>query len=74
MTKAISKTRGALAGLGAGVLESVVAVTPFETIKTAMIDDRQSANPNTRASSRELLSLLRIRAFPESTEVLFPLP
>lgn len=41
----LSKTRGALAGLGAGVLESVVAVTPFETIKTAMIDDRQTKNP-----------------------------
>jgi solute carrier family 25 citrate transporter 1 len=41
----LSKTRGALAGLGAGVLESVIAVTPFETIKTAMIDDRQSKNP-----------------------------
>lgn len=31
--------------MGAGVLESVVAVTPFETIKTVMIDDRQSAKP-----------------------------
>jgi solute carrier family 25 citrate transporter 1 len=41
----LSKTRGALAGLGAGVLESVIAVTPFETIKTAMIDDKQSLNP-----------------------------
>jgi solute carrier family 25 citrate transporter 1 len=41
----LSKTRGAIAGLGAGVLESVVAVTPFETIKTAMIDDRQRAQP-----------------------------
>lgn len=41
----LTKTRGAIAGLGAGVLESVVAVTPFETIKTAMIDDRRSANP-----------------------------
>lgn len=41
----LTKTRGALAGLGAGVLESVVAVTPFETIKTTMIDDKQSKNP-----------------------------
>lgn len=41
----VSGPRGVLAGLGAGVLESVVAVTPFETIKTAMIDDRQSKNP-----------------------------
>lgn len=41
----LSKTRGVIAGLGAGVLESVVAVTPFETIKTAMIDDKQTAKP-----------------------------
>lgn len=41
----LTKTRGVIAGLGAGVLESVIAVTPFETIKTAMIDDRQSAKP-----------------------------
>lgn len=41
----VSGPRGVLAGLGAGVLESVVAVTPFETIKTAMIDDRQTKNP-----------------------------
>ncbi|KAG5363242.1 Tricarboxylate transport protein [Yarrowia sp. B02] len=41
----VNGPRGVLAGLGAGVLESVVAVTPFETIKTAMIDDRQSKNP-----------------------------
>lgn len=41
----LSKTRGAVAGLGAGVLESVIAVTPFETIKTAMIDDKQTKNP-----------------------------
>ena len=41
----LSRTRGVVAGLGAGVLESVVAVTPFETIKTVMIDDKQTANP-----------------------------
>lgn len=41
----LTKTRGMVAGLGAGVLESVVAVTPFETIKTAMIDDKRSPNP-----------------------------
>lgn len=41
----LSKTRGMVAGLGAGVLESVVAVTPFETIKTAMIDDKRSPSP-----------------------------
>lgn len=41
----LSGPRGVLAGLGAGLLESVVAVTPFEAIKTALIDDKQTAKP-----------------------------
>ncbi|GMM29548.1 Ctp1 protein [Martiniozyma asiatica (nom. inval.)] len=41
----LSGPRGVLAGLGAGLLESVLAVTPAESIKTAMIDDKQSAKP-----------------------------
>ncbi|CAN3355351.1 tricarboxylate transport protein [Diutina catenulata] len=41
----LSGPRGVLAGLGAGLLESVVAVTPFEAIKTALIDDKQSPKP-----------------------------
>lgn len=39
----LSTMRGALAGLGAGALESVVALTPGESIKTALIDDRRGA-------------------------------
>lgn len=41
----LSGPRGVIAGLGAGLLESVVAVTPFEAIKTALIDDKQSPKP-----------------------------
>ncbi|CAG89203.1 DEHA2F11352p [Debaryomyces hansenii CBS767] len=41
----LSGPRGVLAGLGAGLLESVIAVTPFEAIKTALIDDKQTAKP-----------------------------
>ena len=41
----LSGPRGVIAGLGAGLLESVVAVTPFEAIKTALIDDKQLAKP-----------------------------
>lgn len=41
----LSGPRGVIAGLGAGLLESVVAVTPFEAIKTALIDDKQTAKP-----------------------------
>lgn len=45
----LSGPRGVLAGLGAGLLESVVAVTPFEAIKTALIDDKQAAKPKYQA-------------------------
>jgi solute carrier family 25 citrate transporter 1 len=41
----LSGPRGVVAGLGAGLLESFIAVTPFEAIKTAVIDDKQSKNP-----------------------------
>lgn len=34
-----------LAGLGAGVLEAVLAVTPMETVKVRFINDQRSANP-----------------------------
>jgi hypothetical protein len=37
-----------LAGFGAGVAESALAVTPFESIKTQLIDDRKRAQPRMR--------------------------
>lgn len=37
-----------LAGLATGVTESLVAVTPFESIKTQLIDDRKSSSPRMR--------------------------
>lgn len=55
----LSKTRGAIAGLGAGVLESVIAVTPFETIKTAMIDDKQTKNPQYQGLVKGTSKLIR---------------
>lgn len=54
----ISGPRTVLAGLGAGIIESVFAVTPFESIKTSLIDDRKSANP-------------RMRGFLHGTSVIF---
>lgn len=36
------------AGFGAGVTESLFAVTPFESIKTQIIDDRKSGKPRMR--------------------------
>ncbi|PCH02267.1 Mitochondrial substrate/solute carrier [Penicillium occitanis (nom. inval.)] len=44
----ISGPRTVVAGFGAGFTESILAVTPFESIKTQLIDDRKSANPRMR--------------------------
>ncbi|KAK2757860.1 hypothetical protein FQN54_004266 [Arachnomyces sp. PD_36] len=44
----ISGPRTVMAGFGAGFTESLLAVTPFESIKTQLIDDRKSANPRMR--------------------------
>lgn len=54
-TGELSGPRGVVAGLGAGLLESVVAVTPFEAIKTGLIDDKQSANPKYHGNGRGML-------------------
>jgi solute carrier family 25 citrate transporter 1 len=55
-----SKAGGVLAGFGAGILESVLAVTPFETIKTALIDD-----------ARRPATERRFRGFASTTAALF---
>lgn len=39
----VSTTNGILAGMTAGAVESVIAVTPTERIKTALIDDAKGA-------------------------------
>ncbi|KAE8148820.1 mitochondrial carrier domain-containing protein [Aspergillus avenaceus] len=44
----ISGPQTVIAGFGAGFTESLLAVTPFESIKTQLIDDRKSANPRMR--------------------------
>ncbi|XP_039495743.1 putative tricarboxylate transport protein, mitochondrial [Drosophila santomea] len=41
----LSNSGKMLCGLGAGVCEAIVAVTPMETIKVKFINDRRSANP-----------------------------
>ncbi|KAG5987776.1 fumarase [Claviceps spartinae] len=44
----LSGPRTVLAGFGAGVTESLLAVTPTESIKTTLIDDRKAAKPRLR--------------------------
>ncbi|KAF2814285.1 mitochondrial carrier [Mytilinidion resinicola] len=44
----VSGPANVVAGFGAGVTESLLAVTPFESIKTQLIDDRKAAKPRMR--------------------------
>ncbi|KAF5020615.1 hypothetical protein F66182_7364 [Fusarium sp. NRRL 66182] len=44
----LSGPRTVVAGFGAGVTESLLAVTPTESIKTTLIDDRKSPKPRMR--------------------------
>ncbi|KPM34160.1 putative mitochondrial carrier C19G12.05 [Neonectria ditissima] len=44
----LSGPRTVLAGFGAGVTESLLAVTPTESIKTTLIDDRKLPKPRLR--------------------------
>lgn len=44
----LTSTRTMLAGLGAGITEAIVAVTPMETVKTKFIHDQNSKTPKYR--------------------------
>ncbi|RYP58171.1 hypothetical protein DL771_011325 [Monosporascus sp. 5C6A] len=44
----VSGARNVMAGFGAGVTESLLAVTPTESIKTTLIDERKRAHPRMR--------------------------
>jgi solute carrier family 25 (mitochondrial citrate transporter), member 1 len=53
--------RMVIAGLGAGCVEAVIAVTPTETIKTKLIQDANSSNP--RFKGNLLLTLFHKEAY-----------
>ncbi|PSR78949.1 hypothetical protein PHLCEN_2v7253 [Hermanssonia centrifuga] len=55
----VSPARSLLAGLGAGVMEAIFAVTPSETIKTKLIDDAKSPNPKYRGLIHGTSSIVR---------------
>lgn len=55
----LSRANGVLAGMVAGCVESAVAVTPTERIKTALIDDAKSGRPRFRGVGHGISVLLR---------------
>ncbi|KAK8025313.1 hypothetical protein PG990_003136 [Apiospora arundinis] len=55
----LSPARGILAGMAAGAVESVVAVTPTERVKTALIDDAKSGTMQYRGGAHALSVMVR---------------
>jgi solute carrier family 25 citrate transporter 1 len=55
----VSAPRSLLAGLGAGMLEAILAVTPSETIKTKLIDDAKQPNPQYRGLIHGTVSIVK---------------
>ena len=47
-----------LCGLGAGVCEAILAVTPMETVKVKFINDQRSANPKYRGFFHGVRSII----------------
>jgi solute carrier family 25 citrate transporter 1 len=56
---ALSPARGILAGMIAGVVESVVAVTPTERVKTALIDNAKSGGVRYRGGFHACQSIVQ---------------
>lgn len=55
--------QGLLAGMGAGVTESVFAVTPSERIKTALIDDARSGKKTLKGFPDAIRAIIRTQGF-----------
>ncbi|ORX37237.1 putative mitochondrial inner membrane citrate transporter [Kockovaella imperatae] len=55
----LTAPRSMLAGLGAGMMEAIIAVTPSETIKTKMIDDSKRAQPRFHGMSDAVRTIVR---------------
>ncbi|KAJ3468153.1 fumarase [Fusarium solani] len=62
-TGKLSGPRTVLAGFGAGVTESLLAVTPTESIKTTLIDDRKLPKPRMRGFLDAIPIIARERGF-----------
>lgn len=52
-----------LSGLGAGVAEAILAVTPMETIKVKFINDQRSANPKYKGFAHGVGTIIRQEGF-----------
>lgn len=56
----LSRSKKLIAGLGAGVLEAIVVVTPMGTVKVKFIDDQRSANPKFRGFFHGVAQIIKL--------------
>ncbi|ORY79387.1 putative mitochondrial tricarboxylate transporter [Protomyces lactucae-debilis] len=68
----LSGGRTLIAGFGAGICESLFAVTPFESVKTALIDDRKRAQPRLNGLVHGTKTIIREQGFTALYKGLFP--
>ncbi|KAH0834146.1 mitochondrial carrier domain-containing protein [Lanmaoa asiatica] len=68
----VSAPKSLVAGLGAGMMEAVIAVTPSETIKTKLIDDAKRPNPQYRGLIHGTTSIVRQEGIAGIYRGLFP--
>ncbi len=59
----LSKTGSLFCGLGAGVSEAILAVTPMETIKVKFINDQTSAKPRFKGFFHGVKEIVREQGF-----------
>ncbi|PPQ65529.1 hypothetical protein CVT26_000486 [Gymnopilus dilepis] len=68
----VSAPRSLVAGLGAGMMEAIFAVTPSETIKTKLIDDAKRPNPQYRGLIHGTVSIVKQEGLSGIYRGLFP--
>ncbi|KAJ3746967.1 mitochondrial tricarboxylate transporter [Lentinula raphanica] len=68
----VSAPRSLVAGLGAGMMEAIFAVTPSETIKTKLIDDANRPNPQYRGLVHGTATIIRQEGLAGIYRGLFP--
>ncbi|KAI9568740.1 mitochondrial carrier domain-containing protein [Boletus coccyginus] len=68
----VSAPKSLLAGLGAGMMEAIIAVTPSETIKTKLIDDAKRPDPRFRGLVHGTTAIVREEGIAGIYRGLFP--